>query len=103
MARSDLLLLFSGFLGAILILVALREQRHQEVVNLSERLYVLSETLWQEQERLVQVIQQQDEQHQKLEAEVQRMANLLFNCLAKIKLMEPAAGTTLTLQKQPSF
>ena len=104
MARSDFFLFFfSGFLGAILIVVAVREQKHQEVVDLSERLYVLSErlyvlseTLWQERERLVQEIQQQ-------EAEVQRMTTLLFNCLAKMKLMVPAAGTTLTLQKQPSF
>ena len=111
MARSDFFLFFfSGFLGAILIVVAVREQKHQEVVDLSERLYVLSErlyvlseTLWQERERLVQEIQKQDVQRQKLEAEVQRMTTLLFNCLAKMKLMEPAAGTTLTLQKQPSF
>lgn len=104
MARSDLFyFFFSGFLGAVLIVVAIREQRHQEVVDLSERLYVLSETLWQERERLVQVVQQQDVQRQKLEAEIQQMTNLLFNCLAKLKLKEPSAGKTLTLQKQPSM
>ena len=106
MARSHFILFFSScFLGVVLTsLVAIREQRrqvaYQEVAYIADRLLVISETLWQDQKQLVQMVQQQDVQYQKLEAEVQRMAKLLFNCVTQMKLIKQTAGhNTILISK----